>query len=145
TDNVVVVTPTGAGPVTHIVYGATFDYVANPSRPVRGVVRDKDTGKPVAGVSVEGWAKGGSDCKAVTDREGRYEVLGLAKSPPYTLTVNPTAGPPFRHKAEFLDPPGLDPLTADIVLVQGLTVRGKVTDKATGQPVAGARVDYYPF
>jgi hypothetical protein len=31
------------------VYGASFDYVAVASRPIRGVVRDKDTGKPLAG------------------------------------------------------------------------------------------------
>ena len=33
-------------------YGARFDHVAEPSRPVVGVVRDKDTGKPLAGASV---------------------------------------------------------------------------------------------
>ena len=33
---------------------------------------------------------------------------------------------------------------ADIDMVQGLTVRGKVTDKATGKPVARARVEYEP-
>ena len=35
------------------LFGASFDYVAVASRAVRGVVRDKDTGKPLAGVSVE--------------------------------------------------------------------------------------------
>jgi len=39
------------------VYGAAFDYVAVASRPIRGVVRDKATGKPLAGawVYVEYW------------------------------------------------------------------------------------------
>jgi RNA polymerase sigma factor (sigma-70 family) len=144
TENVVVVTPTGAGPVTHIVYGANFDYVAGKARPVHGVVRDQATGKPVAGALVEGGAKGGSAGKAVTDKEGRFELLGLAKAPQYTLTVKPTDGLHFHHRVEFPDAPGLDPLNAEIALVQALTVRGKVTDKE-GRPVASARVDYYPF
>src|SRR5262249_60074163 len=38
----------------------------------------------------------------------------------------------------------LDALTADMDMGQGLTVRGKVTDKA-GKPVARAKVDYHPI
>src|SRR5262249_19161115 len=41
--------------------------------------------------------------------------------------------------------PGLDPLPGDIDMVQGLTVRGNVTDKATGKPIANAMVDYHPL
>jgi protocatechuate 3,4-dioxygenase beta subunit len=145
TDNIVVVTPTGAGPVTYTVNGATFDYVAAASRPVRGVVRDKDTGKPLAGVSVEGGPKGGSDCKAITDKEGRYELLGMAKATHYTLTVKATDGLHFQRRADFPDTPGLGALTADVELVHGLTVHGRATDKTTGKPVAQARVDYYPL
>src|SRR5213078_3324277 len=40
------------GPHGRHVHGASFDYVAFASRPVRGVVRDKETRKPLAGVSV---------------------------------------------------------------------------------------------
>ena len=38
-------------PMTY--YGARFDHVAEPSRPVVGVVRDKDTGTPLAGARAE--------------------------------------------------------------------------------------------
>src|SRR5262249_40961130 len=34
-------------------HGATFDHPAAPSVPIVGVVRDKDTGKPLAGVTVQ--------------------------------------------------------------------------------------------
>src|SRR5205085_2433382 len=34
------------------VYGATFEHAAAPSRPIHGVVRDKQTGKPVARAGV---------------------------------------------------------------------------------------------
>jgi protocatechuate 3,4-dioxygenase beta subunit len=134
------------------VYGAAFDYVAVASRPIRGVVRDKATGKPLAGawVYVEYWVNPNYEvnpsAKALTDKEGRYELLGLAKSARYSLAVRPAAGQLyFQREVSIRDTPGLGPLTADIDMVRGLTVRGKVTDKATGKPVAGAMVDYHPL
>src|SRR5262249_38688030 len=36
------------------IYGATFDHLIPPGRALTGVVRDKRTGKPLAGVSVGG-------------------------------------------------------------------------------------------
>jgi hypothetical protein len=124
-------------------YGAVFDYVAQASRPVRGVVRDKATGKPVAGVEI------GSPFaikKVHTDTEGRYEVLGSPKSDRYDLEVHPANGQLyFAGSLRFSDTPGLDPLVADIELVSGTPLRGCVTDKATGQPVPQAKVDYHPL
>jgi hypothetical protein len=78
---------TRAGEKVGGLYGASFDYLAVASRPIRGVVRDMETRKPLAGVSVgirvafnpyPRWI-------TVTDNNGRYELLGLAKSPRYEL------------------------------------------------------------
>jgi RNA polymerase sigma factor (sigma-70 family) len=131
-----------AGPRTPI-FGASFDCVAVAARAIRGVVRDKDTGKPLAGVSVRAWTN--PRCKALTNEEGRYELLGLAKSGLYWLAVKPADGLYFQRQVGFEDTLGLGALTGDIELVRGLTVRGKVTDKATGEAVAQARVEYYPL
>jgi hypothetical protein len=137
-------TPVGTGVMR--VFGASFDYVAGTSRPIRGMVRDKDTGKPLAGVSVEFIYPTHERCKAVTDERGRYELLGVAKSEgSYTLEVKPADGRYLRRQVELHDTPGLDALPGDIGMVQGLMVRGKVTDRATGKPVAQARVDYHPL
>jgi protocatechuate 3,4-dioxygenase beta subunit len=132
-------------------HGDKFEYHAAVSRPIRGVVRDKDTGKPMAGVTVFSrrginprYEELGSP-RAVTDKEGRYELLGLAKAPSYTLMMRPMDGLYFQRGVGLQDAPGLEALTADVEMVRGLTVRGKVTDKATGQPVAGALVEYYPL
>ncbi len=124
-------------------YGAAFDHVAQASRPIRGVVRDKATGKPVPGVEIS--APGLSMLhKTQTDKEGRYELLGLPKSERYGLTVRPGNGQRyFAGEMSFADTPGLDPLTADIDLVSGTPLRGIVTDKGTGKPIAQARVDYH--
>ena len=132
------------------VYGSSFDYLAVAARPVSGVVRDKDTGKPLAGVSVESQAAWGTDsplCRVVTDQEGRYELLGLAKRPGgygYHLKIKPVNGLYFQRDVRLKDAPGLGRQVANIDIAQWLTVRGTVTDKA-GKPVAGARVDYHPF
>jgi RNA polymerase sigma factor (sigma-70 family) len=132
------------------LYGASFDYLAVASRPIRGVVRDKDTRKPLPGVSVGVAGEGrmlffSPRWLTVTDKEGRYELLGLAKAQDYLLALKPPEGMLFFERwAGFRDTGGLAPLTADIDMVRGLTVRGKVTDKATGKPVAHARVNYLP-
>jgi RNA polymerase sigma factor (sigma-70 family) len=124
------------------VYGAAFDHLAAPSRPIRGVVREKGTGKPLAGVSVVIYG-GNPWAKAVTDRDGRYQLLGYPKSPTYPLVVLPPDGLHFGRQVPVDDPPGLDPVTADIVLPAGITARGRVLDRAGGKPVPGVRVSYY--
>jgi protocatechuate 3,4-dioxygenase beta subunit len=137
------VAETFADPKGRHVYGASFDYVAFASRPIRGVVRDKDTGKPLAGVAVGHYDD--NPPRTVTDQEGRYELLGMGKARQYVLDVNPADGRYFRQRVRLADTPGLGALTADIELTRGLTVRGRVTDRATGQPVARARVEYHPL
>jgi hypothetical protein len=132
------------------IQGASFDYVAVASRPIRGVVRDKDTRKPLAGVSVGIAGEGrflffSPRWMTVTDSKGRYELLGLAKAADYLLELKPREGQLyFQRLARLRDTRGLAPITADIDMVHGLTVRGRVTDKATGKPVARARVEYEP-
>jgi RNA polymerase sigma factor (sigma-70 family) len=131
------------------VYGALFEYPAAASRSIRGVVRDKDTGKPLADalvrINLVAWRGDNRWAKTVTDKEGRYELLGLAKTPSYPFVVKPADGLYFERWVDVQDTEGLGALTADIELVRGLTVRGKVTDKTTGKPIARARVYYYPI
>jgi RNA polymerase sigma factor (sigma-70 family) len=127
------------------VYGAAFDYLAAPSRPIRGVVRDKATGKPVAGATVYYYHLPlyGTTVTVQTDKEGRYELLGCPKAPTYKLFVVPPDGLHFGRQAQVADPPGFAPVTVDFELPAGITARGRVLDKATGKPVSGVRVSYY--
>jgi RNA polymerase sigma factor (sigma-70 family) len=122
--------------------GTAFEYQAALSRPIRGVVRDKDTSKPLAGVSVTSGL-----CEAITDKEGRYELLGVPKAERYGLGLNPANGQVYLQRVVGMqDKPGLEALTADFELVRGtVTVRGKVADKATGRPIAQARLTYFPL
>src|SRR5262249_12504590 len=79
------------------------------ARPIRGMVRDKKTGKPVAGVEVSGTC---TTHRAHTDKEGRYELLGYAKnSRGYSVTFNPAEGQPyFRVSFGLPDTPGITPI-----------------------------------
>ena len=65
------------------IYGANFEHVAGPTRPIEGVVRDQDTGKPLAGVMVRG-ERSLSDStnvyvQSISDAQGRYRLVGLPR------------------------------------------------------------------
>jgi RNA polymerase sigma factor (sigma-70 family) len=123
-------------------YGATFEHVAAPTRPIVGTVRDKDTGKPLAGVTV-GSQKfagielyGDSSARAVTDKDGRYRLVGMPKGKGNMVKAAPAPGQPYlQAEREVEDGPGLEPVTVDFALKRGVLVKGRVLDKVTGQPV----------
>jgi RNA polymerase sigma factor (sigma-70 family) len=123
------------------VHGASFDYVAAASRLIRGVVRDKETNKALAGVRVVT-----SGRTFLSDAEGRFEILGSAKSPHYWLKALPANGQLyFTAEIELSDTAGFEPLNCEFKLVRGIPVRGKVVEEDTGKSVSGARVHYHPL
>ncbi len=126
------------------LYGATFDHLAQPSRVIRGTIRDKATGKPIGDVLVSSFQ---TTHKTRTDREGHFELLGSAKGKSYELRIlpPPSQSPYFAARVVLEDSPGLDPLNCEISLQQGILCRGRLIDKQTGKPMEGARVDYNPL
>jgi beta-lactamase regulating signal transducer with metallopeptidase domain/protocatechuate 3,4-dioxygenase beta subunit len=141
----------GAGGTT--VYGADCSIVAAPGRAVVGTVRDARTGEPVAGVAVESdcfagsWLRGNvRDLKAVTDAQGRFRLDGFPKGLGSKIGVSPRLDQPyFVRQLDVPDPAGLDPIEMAVELHRGLWITGKVTNKKTGEPVEGARLQYLPF
>src|SRR5579883_3404243 len=124
------------------IYAATFEYLAKPARLIRGRVREKGTGKPLAGIRVSG-----SDTTAdtLTDEQGRYELPGYAKGDHYGVMAFPLHGQPyFSASVEIKDTEGLGPITADLEMVGGIPFEGKVLDGETGKPVLGG-ISYYPL
>jgi RNA polymerase sigma factor (sigma-70 family) len=117
-----------------------------PTKPIRGIVRDKTTGKPLAGVEVYGDReahRGG--VRALTDKDGRYELLGLPKAGSWELEAFPTGSQPYLATHQFItDSEGLKPIDADLTLRKGIPVRLQVIDKVTRQPVRGV-VRYSPL
>jgi protocatechuate 3,4-dioxygenase beta subunit len=130
------------------VYGANFDFVAAASVPIRGKVRDKATGKPVAGVKISGnLSLGGLTTHTTrTDKNGAYELRGYPRSETYHLLAQPAEGQAyFAEMVDRPDTPGSDSITADIDLIAGIPLGGQVTDAVTKRPVKGAKVYYYPL
>jgi RNA polymerase sigma factor (sigma-70 family) len=123
---------------------ARFDHVALASRPIHGVVRDKATGKPLAGVRIS--IADGFGGVAHTDQEGRYRLPGVAKAPGYAVQARPGDGQLyFAARKDVADQPGLGALEVNFDLVGGIELRGRVTDRATGRAPRRALVEYYPL
>src|SRR5262249_10238151 len=74
---------------------------------------------------------------ATTDAKGRYRLDGAPKMRQYMVSA--AAGDTHFNstKLDVSDTPGLDPLTVDFELEQGILIRGRLTDKVTGKPVRG--------
>jgi RNA polymerase sigma factor (sigma-70 family) len=124
------------------LHGPTFDYVAAPSKPIRGSVREKGTGKPIAGVRVGCQALPGEVVEAFTDKHGCYEIPGIRKSEEYLFNVG-HRNPPYIHYTKTVaDTPGLQPVTMNFEMERGLVLRVRVTEKDTGKPVQG-QIEYH--
>ncbi len=135
---------------TTTYYGADFRHVAAPTKPIVGVVRDKDTKKPLAGIIImsEQLADhpftGHQMVQTTTDAQGHYRLLGMPKGEGNRIRVVPGSDQPYIVSFKDVpDSPGLDPVTADVELKRGIWIEGKLTDKVTGKPVVG-RVGYHP-
>jgi protocatechuate 3,4-dioxygenase beta subunit len=135
--------PAAATPFFGGVQGAAFECEALPARPIRGVVRDRATGKPVAGVKI---SASGHLSTALTDDDGRYELPAWSKAEGYFVLAEPQSGQPyFAARAQVPAGSGTGPLTADLELVGGVRLQGRVTERATQKPPRAAAVDYYPL
>jgi hypothetical protein len=129
-------------------YAASFAHVAPRARPVAGVIRDRDSGEPLAGVRVRSLKD--PALEATTDAQGRYRLLGLAAGPGHLLAALPPEETPYLFAVKkVVGAPGSDhpaaptgPVALDFALKRGVFVRGRVTDRATGKPVQ-ARLEYF--
>ena len=125
-----------------LYYGTRFTHAAAPTKPVIGVIKDKDTGEPLAGVRIasdrtaEFPVFGFNGIETTTDERGRYRLIGLPKGRGNQFIAIPTKGQPYlAARAEVPDTPGLDPVSLDIGLKRGIVIEGRVINKTTGEPL----------
>lgn len=120
-----------------------LEIVAPPTKPIEGVVRDKETGKPLAGITLQAAVYEEHSLipyhgiEATTNDQGFYRLAGLPKAPAYRVFAEPGAGQPY-PRATFRaagNSPAFAPVSFDIALKRGIWVRGKVTEKGSGRPV----------
>jgi RNA polymerase sigma factor (sigma-70 family) len=150
------------------IYGATFEHVAGPTRPIEGIVRDIDTGHPLPGIMVRSERRFGGPrlyVQTKTDAQGHYRLVGLPHGREgYLRAVAPVDSPQIGYGDHTDSPPGprdknlpylpagikvaeqkgVGPITLDINLKRGVWVTGRVVEGDTGKPVR-AQVEYYVF
>ncbi len=133
------------------IHGASPQLVVAPSRPIEGVVRDQQTGKPIAGATIQSHFIADEPglnlvprLSATSDAHGRYRLTGMPGGPGNQMIVLAPSGQPYLSGIEKVEyPSGLGPVSHDITLTRGILIEGRVTSKATGKPPR-ARVQYYP-
>ena len=107
-----------------------LEYVAAPTKPIRGIIRDKDTGRPVAGIKLGGMVfdeysmNPAEGVEAMTDAQGRYRLTGLPKGAVYRLFLEPGNGVPYTATSVRVpaQSPDLEPVDFDIALMRGILV-----------------------
>jgi protocatechuate 3,4-dioxygenase beta subunit len=118
------------------LFGPTFEFVAPAARILEGTVRESSSGKPVPGFTLSSSAGYDNPISAVSDKQGRYRLIGLPKTKQYLLNAEP---PPdsawLRTGARIADTEGLQPLKVDFTVARGVVVMGRVIDKTTGKGV----------
>jgi RNA polymerase sigma factor (sigma-70 family) len=136
-----------AGKAGNVEHG---DTVAQPTKPIEGTIRAKDTGKPLAGVVVyggEAWQSEGfrREVRAITDANGHYRLVGMPKAAQYQLGVYcPERQSYLGTFRKLADSEGLKPIVANLDLRRGIPVAFRMIDKETRQPVRGT-VQYTPL
>jgi hypothetical protein len=149
------------------IYGATFEHVAGPTRPVEGVVRDRETGRPLADIMVyahSASARPTATIRSMTDARGRYRLVGLPLGREGQLVAVPACDlgaladwfridprlpadrcpPYFPEEVTVPKTSGKEPIHLDIALTRGVRITGRIVDRSTGKPVRG-RVEYFDF
>jgi RNA polymerase sigma factor (sigma-70 family) len=136
-------------PDAHGCYGADFAVTAGTARPIIGVVRDADTGRPVPGALV--WSHrfaghsmyGINTLRTRADAQGRYRLDGMPAGKGNTLLVRGPRDEPYLPAiAEVDSSAGDGPAELDLKVKRGLWAEGQVTDAATGRPLT-ADIDYF--
>ncbi len=125
------------------VYPLGANFAIRPSKPIVGTVRDKKTGKPIAGIEVVFPNATWTWARATTDEKGHYRLDGVGKQKEYSRIT--AGGMPYftATRTQIADTPGFGPIVLDFELTRGVVVKGRLTDAVTGKPVTG-RVDYTP-
>ena len=137
------------GKDTHVATGPAGEVILSPppARIFAGKITYDDTHQPVAQARVEiGASVDPMIC--IMNMAGRTDADGRFRLNPYSgkifyITVYPPDGKPYlSYQKEIKLPPGQQPPQVEIALPRSVLLRGKITEKASGDAVAGAAVEY---
>lgn len=118
------------------LHGPRILHVAGPGRAIEGVIREVDSGKPVAGMTVSVLVSLVNYAHAVSDSRGRFRLDGIPKQAQYWLQTEPGGVGPWMGTAAFVpDVKGLETLKVELTVGRGVVVTGRTVDRATGKGV----------
>ncbi len=125
------------------LHGPNVTIVVEREKVIRGIVKDRDTGRLRPGVEVTFGRVGTMELlplphTATTDKDGKFEFRGCRKHSAYIpeVAADPETGY-LPAQVEVKDTPGYDPISVEIACARGIIVTGKMTDKETGKPLSG--------
>ncbi|GAA4453163.1 carboxypeptidase-like regulatory domain-containing protein [Novipirellula rosea] len=128
------------------VYPANFHHLAAPALTIRGRLTDAKTGVPVQGMRLSARMTGHlTPGIATSDKDGRYEIIGLPTEGEMRLSVLNPGNQPYLDaeiKREVKATAAVGEI--DFKLDRGVSVTGVVTDANTNQPVAG-NIGYFSW
>ncbi len=119
-----------------------------PARIYEGAITYEDTHRPAANARVEIGSTEEFPSRCIMNMAGRTDAAGRFRLNPnsgkiFFLTVYPPDGEPYLIYEKRIDlADGQQPPKIEIALPRGVLLRGKITEKASGSPVAGAGVKY---
>jgi RNA polymerase sigma factor (sigma-70 family) len=130
------------------VHAPYENIIAEPGKPIRGVVTAADTGKGRPGAVVKLTRVYVNDrfvqsppLTTTTDAAGSYEIGGTPKGDRYMLRVDGDAEAGYLPAViEVADTAGSAPVTADFRVAKGVIVKGRVFDTSTGKGLPGTVV-----
>jgi protocatechuate 3,4-dioxygenase beta subunit len=120
-----------------------------PPAVVEGRVVCEDTGKPMANATLdvftstksqEGYITGAGEVTGRTDARGRFKVSAFPGSSGWVMVRPPQGQPYLVTTKEFDWPKGAVRQEVEVKLPRGVMLYGRVTEAATGKPVARASV-----
>ncbi len=127
------------------LYGDRPVLVTQPARPIVGTVVEAETGLPVQNATIYCHQTGTRSNTwrsrpvpiTTSDQDGKFELLGVAKSENTRLTIFPPKDKRLliQDVLSVPDSSDVEPVQLDIKLDSGVWIRGQVTDKQTGKGV----------
>jgi RNA polymerase sigma factor (sigma-70 family) len=122
-----------------LLYGPELTYVVPASRSIEGTVREAGSSNPVAGYVVSVIVGYGESIRAISDKDGRYKLVGVPKERQYVPHAEPPPGSSWlRSGARIDDTEGVQPLSVDFTVARGVLLSGRILDKTTGKGVKGS-------
>jgi RNA polymerase sigma factor (sigma-70 family) len=125
------------------LHGPEVAFVVEREKLIRGIVKDRDTGRPHPGVEVTLGRVSTMELlslphTATTDKNGKFELRGCRKHSAYIpeVAADPETGY-LPAQVEVKDTAGYEPISVEIVCARGIVVTGRLTDTGTGKPLAG--------